>query len=288
MLSNSDIALLDRIQRKAARMLLGFSRRSPTPAVLLELGWSPWSARLPCERLRLYGRLAVRNNNLVQVVLRALQECDSPWLADVLVHKLRLQHSPTPCESVSWSKGIKQLLRSHANVAFHELRVSCKTHHNLAHYPMLPGMPCINRMLHDKKIPVDDAKFISRFICGGQGLRGGDPVQPPEVSAENCCVSCLRNGRLAVETLYHVLAECPAYTSARLALYRHVNTSTDVVSLCTFSRDRWSWQQLKIIRRFFLDIIFYQKQSLKDIKQGRKNTQEIITRIWNEHHEAGL
>ncbi len=36
-------AQLDRLQR-AGRLLLGHSRRSPTPTVCAELGWRPWSA----------------------------------------------------------------------------------------------------------------------------------------------------------------------------------------------------------------------------------------------------
>ena len=45
-LSPSDEATIDRAQRGAARAVLGHSKTSPLPTVLMELGWLPWQGKL--------------------------------------------------------------------------------------------------------------------------------------------------------------------------------------------------------------------------------------------------
>ena len=49
LLSATGLAVLDAIQRKASRMILGFSSRSPHHVALSELGWAPWSAHITVE-----------------------------------------------------------------------------------------------------------------------------------------------------------------------------------------------------------------------------------------------
>ena len=61
---------VDRVQRKCGRMILGFSRRSPTPTVFMELGWG-WSARVNVARAQLLRRLVDSDNAIVQLVVRA-------------------------------------------------------------------------------------------------------------------------------------------------------------------------------------------------------------------------
>lgn len=53
----SGLGMLDGIQRRCGRMLLGFCRRSPTPAILSELGWMPWSILIFGERFSLCCRV---------------------------------------------------------------------------------------------------------------------------------------------------------------------------------------------------------------------------------------
>ena len=46
------------------------------------------------------------------------------------------------------------------------------------------------------------------MLVGGQGVRGGDPVETPEVTKDNCCPFYLRSGFRYVETLRHTIFDC--------------------------------------------------------------------------------
>ena len=69
--SGPDCTVLDHTQRVAGHMLLGFSKRSPSAAVGMELGWPLWSSQLRTARLRLLRRLTASKSILTQGLLAA-------------------------------------------------------------------------------------------------------------------------------------------------------------------------------------------------------------------------
>ena len=73
----------------------------------------------------------------------------------------------------------------------------------------------MNPTLHNKAVPAKVARLFSRLMCGGQGLRGGDPRIVPDVTVNNCCIACLHQGRREVETLMHFPFTCPSYAAIR-------------------------------------------------------------------------
>ena len=79
-LAPSGLACLDSTQRRVGRMLMGFSRQSPTPAVLGELGWLPWSCALMGERIGLCQRLVYSPSQYTQWVVRASTKLEGSWL----------------------------------------------------------------------------------------------------------------------------------------------------------------------------------------------------------------
>ena len=70
-LSVSAMEKLDRKQRKAARLLLSFNSRCPSPCTLAELGWRKLSVELEGERARQLGRLLASTNNHIIAILDA-------------------------------------------------------------------------------------------------------------------------------------------------------------------------------------------------------------------------
>ena len=78
-LTNTDIATLDRSQRRAGRMMLQFSRRCPSPCVLMELGWRRFSSEVVGEQARLLSRLLASPNCSERRAQRFLDSGRSRW-----------------------------------------------------------------------------------------------------------------------------------------------------------------------------------------------------------------
>ena len=70
------IAMLCSTQRVCGRILLGFSKTSPCPSVLAELGWLPFTIHVDNERLRLFCRLLISPNALVHLALDCCAQYD--------------------------------------------------------------------------------------------------------------------------------------------------------------------------------------------------------------------
>ena len=79
-LPETGIVALDRAQREAARALLGFANRSPTPAMLVEPGWVPWSKRSLVFKARLLRRLLNNENSVVREVAAASAQQAGGWV----------------------------------------------------------------------------------------------------------------------------------------------------------------------------------------------------------------
>jgi hypothetical protein len=81
-LSNSGLAILDGVQRKIGRMLLGFGPRSPSPAVIIELGWVSWSSLMFGERVRLCQRLLSSKCSYTEWIVKASAGVGESWLQE--------------------------------------------------------------------------------------------------------------------------------------------------------------------------------------------------------------
>ena len=82
-LSESGVRALDASQRKVGRILLGFASRSPSPAVMLELGWVTWSELLVGEQIRLCQRLVSSHCTYTQFLVNASAGLEGSWFSSV-------------------------------------------------------------------------------------------------------------------------------------------------------------------------------------------------------------
>ncbi len=73
--------MLERIQRKGGRMILGYASRCPSPAILMELGWVGWQEGGVAIKSQLLRRLLSNPNEIVQVVVSASANVDEGWVA---------------------------------------------------------------------------------------------------------------------------------------------------------------------------------------------------------------
>ena len=134
-----------------------------------------------------------------------------------------------------------------------------KRHHNLANYHPKPTQTSdfshdgqrINRELHHQSINNKTSVTISRLLCGGQGLRAGDPQRPTEVCMRKACTYCLSQGRPASETLWHFLHECPLTAAARQGKEAKLCWAqpTNIPKLHTIT---WTKNQIRTIRTTIL------------------------------------
>ena len=249
----SALCKIDRSQRKAARMLAGFSSRSPTPGVLLEVGWTTWSLLIEDQVCRLFGRLMLRKNVLVEAVLHCASTCETRWIlqAQNIFKRFALTFFPR-CKPL-WIKLASDIRAENAAICFEDLCESAKEHTRLAHF-LVPARARINRLLHDKAVPAYEARIVARALCGGQGFRAGDPRDTPSPSELNCCIFCLSQGVRVAETLEHVVLSCGGYDELRSSLHLRLGRSPSLFELTAHSRDVWSFSELKSVRRFFVDI----------------------------------
>ena len=136
--SPSAIAILDRAQRCAGRVLLGFRKRSPGPAVLGELGWTRLSKELINERASLLGRLCQSNNRYVSMLIDITMAMEDSWLA-LTARGIRMWcNGALPSEQRSWDLAVR---RCREGINKQEIRLQanlCATHPSLRHYVNAP------------------------------------------------------------------------------------------------------------------------------------------------------
>ena len=238
-------------QRKAGRLLLGHSRRSPVPTTCVELGWPLIGTWLQESRLRLLARLLACTNSIVLAVAATSLDTAQGWMAIEVAHARNLAPDGLPCEPAAWHAIIAAARNIDTEADTARLSMLCDVHPQLASYrPAVLTQERrlgLNRMLHDTAISADDAKIISRLLCGGQGLRGLDPKRATPVTSRTACLACLVAGRREKETLQHFLFECVATEHIRCeAAVAACWMDNEAIAL--LHRDIWTFSQMRIIR----------------------------------------
>ena len=117
---------------------------------------------------------------------------------------------------------------------------------------------------------------ISRLLCGGQGLRGGDPVVPPQASCRNACLYCLTRGNKVVESLRHFLIECPLYEfdrhgSGARKCWKHG------ILVAHLHLSIWDDEHQKIIRGALIRML---NRRLKFQRVMGDSASEVALRLW--------
>jgi hypothetical protein len=126
-----------------------------------------------------------------------------------------------------------------------------------------------------KKVSGSDTRTVSRWFAGGQGLRAGDADPSTLATVGNCCFPCLEAGCRVAETVWHVLFHC-----ANTAPARNRAAAEGITSLCDdvffHHRDRWSWPQLRAIRRWVVAA-----EALQEGAQPHEmDRAEILDELW--------
>ena len=252
-LSGPQCETLDMVQRKAARRILGHSGTSPLPTPCLELGWQPWSSRSSTLRLRLLARLEQSNNLLVATLLAASRASATTWANIAEAHLMAsLTMGARPASAAAWASHLKVWERAKRQADADDLIQRSRAHPNLAlyspHQSEFPTSITVNPVLHDHTINDSMSRTISRLLCGGQGLNGGDPTIPTEVDMRNACRFCLSYGHPTIESLKHFLHECPLTATARqtTAAKKCWERPADITRL---HLSVWSHTELKTIRQ---------------------------------------
>ncbi|CAE8610890.1 unnamed protein product, partial [Polarella glacialis] len=141
----------------------------------------------------------------------------------------------------------------------------------------------INGMLHDSSIAADTARTISRLLCCGQGLRGGDPKLSSPRSPRTACLNCLLSGAKCKETLQHFL-----FVSH---LTCHIRAEPDASliwqqrgSITCLRRDVWTFAHMKLIRRTIMNM-WASRQALlqRAFYKKRRRHKVIIKKTVSKH-----
>ena len=277
---------LARAQRKVARLLLGHRRTSPVPAPCIEMGWPLINTWLQDGRLRLMARILDCSNGIVQAVAAASLADGSGWLHIEAAYARLLSPDGLPSTVTGWKALFQSSHESLASADTEQLVMESNAHPQLASYApgMLrrEGILGLNRMVHDISIPMDTAITVGRLLCGGQGLRGADPVLNSLPTPRTACIACLVNGRRVKETLQHFLFECPLTQDARSSnMAWECWVSGDRILL--LHRDVWSFRQLRTIRDTLFDMWQCRERFLR--AQGantNRRRQERVAALWDE------
>lgn len=280
LLSMPQTKVLDRTQRVAGRRLLGFSKVSPVPAVCLELGWPLLSTKYEELQLRLLGRLRHMDNAIVAALLAAGHSHENSWTHHVVGRFSAFTLAGLPPSHSSWFAYVRAWSSQSYEEDAVELWSQCRSHPALAHYGLPEGYPTnglkMNAAIHHVQLPSHVSRAISRLLCGGQGLRGGDPVVPPQASCRNACLYCLTRGNKVVESLRHFLTECPLYEFDRYGsgarkcwkhgiLVAHLHLSI------------WDDEHQKIIRGALIRML---NRRLKFQRAMGDSASEVALRLW--------
>ena len=189
-----------------------------------------------------------------------------------------------PITKLEWKTCIQTFTSLYLSADVEELCSKCNSHPNLASYcplaSVIPNSIGPNRLLHFPGYPADHARRISRLLCGGQGLRAGDPLFPSAPSIRNVCIFCLQQGVKVPETLSHFLHACP--------LTEPIRRRPDAM-LCWSSPEKiaklhlafWSMREVKIIRKSLLCMISRREQFLYHLRlRSRADVSELVSRLW--------
>jgi hypothetical protein len=276
------MAALDGIQRKAARMLLGHSSRSPVPSALAELGWTPWSDALLAERVGLLRRLVTTSSAFCTWVLEASAMHEASWVRTVALELQPWCGDGLPVRGASWSALRRLCLSDRTQHAVETSRGQCFDHPRLFHYTQVMwqarGVWEINKSLYNKNVPARMATQVSRWLVGGQGLRGGDCAPTTCATPSNCCLPCLCEGTRVAESLHHVLLICPLHQERRATASALGILDGGCRGLAYHHRDRWTWQQLRQIRELIVDMAAERLAAMP--RGGRGAEQAEVLRLW--------
>jgi hypothetical protein len=247
------LACLDTIQRKVGRMILGFASRCGNPAVLAELAWIPWSQSLRLERVGLLQRLAASESKYCQLVLEASTAYHDSWVLVVAADVRPWVINGMPSVAAEWQRIRRSLKEDIRRQAVERILEECANHQRMIHYSQVMwrarAVWAVNKTIY-ASIPRCEARVVTRWLCGGQGLRGGDADPSIAATCSNCCIPCLTRGIRVAETLVHILYHCPNTAPARLAVASEDVLEHSCGEICFHHRDRWTWRQLRVIRRW--------------------------------------
>jgi hypothetical protein len=283
---------LDRAHRHAARLLLGYSASSPCPATLAEVGWIRITALLPAERGLLLGRILRNENTYIAAAAEYAARTSGSWLEEAVEGIRRWDHTGFNTEEHQWKRMIKQCRADTQKNEIQSLIRQCDHHAGLTSYQCTVWAAehkwGINNFLHNTEYDTSTSKAISRLICGGQGLRGGDVAKMVRPTKQNCCVFCLERGMKAVESLTHIIFECPDYQHLR----NRPGMSTMLMEkekIFAVHRNHWSWKQLKLLHSFFYNVT-ERRTALAggSSKRGRKKLAERAEVAWMQAGSAIL
>jgi hypothetical protein len=287
-LTGSQTQVLNRIQRKAGRMLLGHSRRSPIPSVCFELGWKLWSSHASLLRMRLLRRIMDSSHSLVVTTASAASLVPTSWTSKVISFIRGVRPAGVPISRSDWEAFLTSFSSDAMACDSEELWNSCLAHNNLASYQpgpwVMEGVSEINRMMHDHSLDAECARVVSRLFCGGQGLRGGDPRMVSQPTARTSCLHCLLNGRRVKETLHHFLFDCPLFDRIRAA-DQVAKSWQRGKAICCLHRDCWSFRQIRIITRSTKDMWQTRRDMLRtEGSASRRRVSERAEELWSTAH----
>jgi hypothetical protein len=205
-------------------------------------------------------------------------EIGTPWMTEASYALRRICPGGLGCSQPACDKQVAKFAAQAGADEAEELWAAAESHGNLRHYRPGPwlsgGLHSINYFLHDKRVTECKARSAGRLTCGGQGLRGGDPVIEPPTRAANCYLPCLLRGIQAVETLRHVFFDCPHYCDCR-----QMAASQGILAGCghvlLLHRDVWERKQLASIVDY-LDKISQRRAELGSWKAVSGE----VDRIW--------
>lgn len=199
---------------------LGLLSRSPTPAVLLELGWPSLSVFYCIETARVLPRLAFSTNALVQIAPEESSTHQHSWAHDAAEAIAPWICDPGTMGKKEWATAITSMKEVRVAKDMARLPLEAEHHHNLRSHTdtrwTLTRSHGLNQFLHNNELDSTVAKQIARLIVGGQDLRGGDPVDMPQPNSRNCYLFCLRKGAQKVDTMRRVIFECGFYAAYRI------------------------------------------------------------------------
>ena len=171
------------------------------------------------QKMRLYKRLLDSDNKIVKAILAKSKTIGIGWLAEAEEHTRAAFPQGLPKHTSEWRQLSRQWEAMQKQSDRENLIYSSQRHQNLAHYSPHPVQNSsgqgINPEIHHLTYNNKPSITISRLLCGGQGLKAGDPQRPTEVCMRKACTYCLSQGQPKSETLWHFLHECPLTATAR-------------------------------------------------------------------------
>ena len=280
----SGLSRLDGIQRRCGRMLLGFCRRSPTPAVLGELGWMPWSVSFFGERFSLCCRVLNSRCEFSRWLADASASIPGSWVARFAVSCSSWCDARMPSSAGEWKLLRAKWWKDVSRVQGEVLRAACQSHSRLCNYMparlLCDGSWDVNNFMYNNRVPAAKARDVSRLIAGGQGLRGGDVSEATAVSVDNCCVWCLLRGVRAVESLLHVVFVCAEYEQARCSGSVRELLESGGADVFLIHNGRWQWRDLRSLRSFFLDVLALRATLVGRRRKPGAYLQELAEANW--------